>query len=92
MDDKRNMPTSIKILLLGNCAVGKTNILLRFTDEKFNPEYELTMGLNYRVKKVKLSNDEFIPVQIWDTSGEERFKSIAKNFYRGANGVLLIER
>ena len=48
------------------------------------------MGLNYRVKKMKTKNGEIITVQIWDTSGEERFKSIAKNFYRTAQGALLV--
>ncbi|MCQ2820970.1 MAG: GTP-binding protein, partial [archaeon] len=89
MKKQQKIQGSFKILLLGNCAVGKTNILLRFTDNKFNPEYELTIGLNYRVKKMKI-RDEEISVQIWDTSGEEKFKSLAKNFYRGSHGALLV--
>ena len=80
---------SYKVLLLGNSYVGKTCILLRFSEDKFNDNYEVTIGLNYRIKTINIDNTP-IKMQIWDTSGEEKFKAIAKNFYRGAHGVLLI--
>ena len=89
---KNNEITSIKsykVLLLGNSYVGKTCILLRFSEDSFNENYELTIGLNYRIKTLNIDNNP-IKMQIWDTSGEEKFKAIAKNFYRGAHGVLLI--
>ncbi len=80
---------SYKVLLLGNSYVGKTCILLRFSEDKYNDDYEVTIGLNYKIKTLNI-NDNQIKMQIWDTSGEEKFKAIAKNFYRGAHGVLLI--
>ena len=80
---------SYKVLLLGNSSVGKTCILIRFSEDTFNDNYEVTIGLNYRIKTITLDNTP-IKMQIWDTSGEEKFKAIAKNFYRGAHGVLLI--
>ena len=80
---------SYKVLLLGNSYVGKTCILLRFSEDSFNENYELTIGLNYRIKTLNVDNNP-IKMQIWDTSGEEKFKAIARNFYRGAHGVLLV--
>ena len=80
---------SYKVLLLGNSYVGKTCILLRFSEDTYNDDYEVTIGLNYRIKTLNIDNNP-IRMQIWDTSGEEKFKAIAKNFYRGAHGVLLI--
>ena len=80
---------SYKVLLLGNSYVGKTCILLRFSEDTYKDDYEVTIGLNYRIKTLNIDNNP-IRMQIWDTSGEEKFKAIAKNFYRGAHGVLLI--
>lgn len=79
-----------KVLLLGNSFVGKSSMLIRFVDNIFQDEYEVTIGLNYRIKQVQLANGETVLVQVWDTFGQEKFNSIAKNFYRGANGILLI--
>ena len=80
---------SYKVLLLGNSYVGKTCILLRFSEDIFKENYDVTIGLNYRIKSMTVENNP-IKMQIWDTSGEEKFKAIAKNFYRGAHGVLLV--
>ena len=80
---------SYKVLLLGNSYVGKTCILLRFSEDIFKESYDVTIGLNYRIKSMTVVNNP-IKMQIWDTSGEEKFKAIAKNFYRGAHGVLLV--
>ena len=81
--------SSYKVLLLGNSYVGKTCILLRFSEDIFKENYDVTIGLNYRIKSMTVENNP-IKMQIWDTSGEEKFKAIAKNFYRGAHGVLLV--
>ena len=81
--------SSYKVLLLGNSYVGKTCILLRFSEDTFNENYDVTIGLNYRIKLMNVENTT-VKMQIWDTSGEEKFKAIAKNFYRGAHGVLLV--
>ena len=87
--DSEMSTKSYKVLLLGNSYVGKTCILLRFSEDTYNDDYEVTIGLNYRIKTLNIDNNP-IRMQIWDTSGEEKFKAIAKNFYRGAHGVLLI--
>ena len=80
---------SYKVLLLGNSYVGKTCILLRYSEDSFTENYDVTIGLNYRIKTLEIDNTT-VKMQIWDTSGEEKFKSIAKNFYRGAHGVVLV--
>lgn len=87
---EKNKFDSVKILLLGNSSVGKTSILIKFSENRFEENYVATVGLNYVVKKIQVNQTESIKMQIWDTSGEERFKSIAKNFYRGAQGVFLV--
>ena len=87
--DSEMSTKSYKVLLLGNSYVGKTCILLRFSEDTYKDDYEVTIGLNYRIKTLNIDNNP-IRMQIWDTSGEEKFKAIAKNFYRGAHGVLLI--
>lgn len=94
--DKNNLNSSeitpipsYKILLLGNSAVGKTCIIIRYSENKFIENYDTTIGLNYKLKQLDIEGNP-IKLQIWDTSGEEKFKSIAKNFYRNANGVLLV--
>lgn len=90
MKEEVNESSSYKILLLGNSSVGKTSILLRFSEDTFTEKYLVTVGLNYRVKKLVVEDGQSVKMQIWDTSGEEKFKAIAKNFYRGAHGVLLV--
>ena len=80
---------TLKILLLGDTAVGKTSILLKYTDGYFPEMYISTIGVEYKSKKVKI-NDNIINLQIWDTAGQERYKSITTSFLKGADGVLYV--
>ena len=79
-----------KILLLGDSSVGKTCILTRYADNTFHEEHMATVGLDFKEKNVNLDNGKTIKVQIWDTAGQDRFKSITKNYYKGAHGIILI--
>ena len=79
-----------KILLLGDSAVGKSCLLLRFCENSFQESHLTTIGLDFRLKKINLKDNRKIKVQIWDTAGEDRFRAITKNYYKGANGILLI--
>ena len=79
-----------KILLLGDTSVGKTCFLLRYTDKIFEESHISTIGLDYRLKSMTLKNGKNIKLQIWDTSGQERFRAITKNYYKQANGILLM--
>ena len=77
-----------KFLFLGETSVGKTSILLRYTDDSFN-SFLPTVGVDVKYKYIKYE-DKKIRLDIWDTAGQERFKNIAKNYFRGANGIVLV--
>ena len=79
-----------KVLLLGDSAVGKTCFLLKYTDKTFQEIHMSTIGLDYRLKNMKLKSGKNIKLQIWDTAGQDRFRAITKNYYKGANGIILI--
>ena len=79
----------IKILTLGDTLVGKTSIILRFSDNTFNENQLATIGIDFKTKYIR-AGDASVKVALWDTAGQEKFKNIAKQYYNGANGVLLI--
>ena len=79
-----------KVLLLGDSTVGKTCFLLRYCDKTFQEAHLSTIGLDYRLKTMTLKNGKNIKLQIWDTAGQDRFRAITKNYYKGANGIILI--
>ena len=79
-----------KVLLLGDSSVGKTCFLLRYCDKTFQDAHLSTIGLDYRLKSMTLKNKKNIKLQIWDTAGQDRFRAITKNHYKGANGIILI--
>ena len=79
-----------KVLLLGDSTVGKTCFLMKYTDEAFQETHMATIGLDYRLKSMKLKNGKTVKIQIWDTAGQDRFRSITKNYYKGSHGIILI--
>ena len=79
-----------KILLLGDTSVGKTCFLMRYTDNTFQEIHMSTIGLDYKLKNVQLDDGKMYKIQIWDTAGQDRFRSITKNYYKGAHGIVLI--
>ena len=79
-----------KVLLLGDTTVGKTCFLMKYTDKTFQDVHISTIGLDYRLKSMVLKSGKNIKLQIWDTAGQDRFRAITKNYYKGANGIILI--
>ena len=79
-----------KILLLGDSEVGKSCFLMRYSDNIFVENYITTIGLDYKLKYVQLDSGETIKVQLWDTAGQDRYRTIAKNYYKGSHGILLL--
>ena len=79
-----------KVLLLGDSTVGKTCFLMKYTDNKFQEAHMSTIGLDYRLKNMTLKNGKNVKLQIWDTAGQDRFRAITKNYYKSANGIILI--
>ena len=85
-----NMDCIYKVLLLGDSTVGKTCVLLKYTDKIFQETHMMTIGLDYRLKVMQLQSGKEVKLQIWDTAGQDRFRSITKNYYKGSHGIILI--
>ena len=88
-EDDQRTKLSLKILLIGDSQVGKTSLLLKYTEHIFPEDHISTIGVEYKDKFIKKDNYN-IRLQIWDTAGQERFHSITKNIYRNANGVIFV--
>ena len=78
-----------KIILIGDSATGKTNILMKYIHNKFEENSKSTIGVELSTKTFKINNDN-ITAQIWDTAGQERYKSITKAYFKGALGALIV--
>jgi len=79
----------IKLLLIGDSAVGKSCLLLRFCDDAWTPSFITTIGIDFKIRTIELDGKR-IKLQIWDTAGQERFRTITTAYYRGAMGILLV--
>jgi len=79
----------IKLLLIGDSGVGKSCLLLRFSEDQFTPSFITTIGIDFKIKTIDLDGKK-IKLQIWDTAGQERFRTITTAYYRGAMGILLV--
>jgi len=79
-----------KILILGDTQVGKSCFLTRYADNSFQDEYLSTIGMDYKIKNYQAEDGSTIKLYIWDTAGQDRFRSITRNYYKGADGIILI--
>jgi len=80
---------TLKIIILGDMMVGKTTFLLKYIDN-FSPKlYISTMGIDYKIKKIKYKDIDVV-LQIWDTAGQERYKVITKSFVKGADAIIFM--
>ena len=78
-----------KVLLLGDTTVGKTCFLMKYTDKTFQDIHMATIGLDYRLKTMKLKNGKEIKLQIWDTAGQERYRNVAKSYFQSSQGFIV---
>lgn len=78
-----------KYIIIGDTGVGKSCLLLQFTDKRFQPVHDLTIGVEFGARMINI-NSKQIKLQIWDTAGQEAFRSITRSYYRGAAGALLV--
>ncbi|TYH98554.1 hypothetical protein ES332_A11G004600v1 [Gossypium tomentosum] len=78
-----------KAVLIGDSAVGKSNLLSRFAKDEFRLDSKPTIGVEFAYRNVKIG-DKVIKAQIWDTASQERFRVITSSYYRGALGALLV--
>uniref|UniRef100_A0AAQ4RIY5 small monomeric GTPase n=1 Tax=Gasterosteus aculeatus aculeatus TaxID=481459 RepID=A0AAQ4RIY5_GASAC len=72
-----------KILLIGDSGVGKTCVILRFSEDAFNSTVICTLGVDFKIRTIELDGKK-VKLQIWDTAGQERFRTITSAYYRGA--------
>ncbi|KAJ2851615.1 Vacuolar protein sorting-associated protein 21 [Coemansia brasiliensis] len=82
-------PIQIKVVLLGEAAVGKSSLVLRFVNDDFVENKEPTIGAAFMTQKVRL-DDSVLKLDIWDTAGQERFHSLAPMYYRNAQAALVV--
>jgi len=78
-----------KVLMIGDAGVGKSSMLLRFTDDSFDDHIQSTIGVDFKVKHLDVAGKR-IKLTIWDTAGQERFRTLTSSYYRGAQGVVLV--
>mmetsp|Transcript_15483 Transcript_15483/g.27462 ORF Transcript_15483/g.27462 Transcript_15483/m.27462 type:complete len:215 (+) Transcript_15483:81-725(+) len=79
----------VKLLLIGDSGVGKSSLLIKYSDDKFTPHMAQTIGMDFKVKMLELGGRR-VKLQIWDTAGQERFHTITQQYYRNAMGVILV--
>ncbi|KAG6787429.1 ras-related protein RABA5e [Populus alba x Populus x berolinensis] len=78
-----------KIVVIGDSAVGKSNLLSRFARNEFDSNSKATIGVEFQTQVVDIDGKE-IKAQIWDTAGQERFRAVTSAYYRGAVGALIV--
>ncbi|PFH34266.1 Rab18/RabC-family small GTPase [Besnoitia besnoiti] len=79
----------LKLLLIGDSGVGKSSLLLRFTEDVFNDKQLSTIGVDFKVKHMTVG-DTRLKLAIWDTAGQERFRTLTSSYYRGAQGIIMV--
>lgn len=99
MDDKidyeilpneiNNFDLSFKIIIVGDSAVGKSCLALHATQAIFESTYKVTLGFEYCMFNIKI-NDKIIKLQIWDTCGQEVYRSLISNFYRNSSLAMIV--
>ncbi|XP_052274910.1 uncharacterized protein LOC127874563 isoform X1 [Dreissena polymorpha] len=78
-----------KMLIIGDSGVGKSCLLLRYADDEFSDCYISTIGVDFKIRTIEMDG-KVIKLNMWDTAGQDRFKTITSTFYRGAHGVILV--
>ena len=89
LDLKKKPDEKIKVVIIGDCRVGKTALIERIICNKFLEEYHTTNGFLYNNLNLKI-NDKILELDIWDTSGNEVYKSLAKNHLQSASIAILV--
>ena len=89
MVEESEFEYTIKLLLVGDSSVGKTNFIYRFIENKFSQNYMATTGIDLKTSNIELKGKK-IRVQLWDTAGQEKYRAITKNLFLKVQGVLAL--
>ncbi len=87
---KKNLASDmlLKVIIVGDSGVGKTNLLTYYCEGVFKDNYVATIGVDFKIKMLQIE-DKRVKMQIWDTAGQERFRNITQTYYKGAAGIIL---
>ncbi|KAI3898037.1 hypothetical protein MKW92_002379 [Papaver armeniacum] len=88
-DNQQKIDYMYKVIVIGDSAVGKTQILSRFAKNEFCFDSKSTIGVEFQTRTITI-NDKVIKAQIWDTAGQERYRAVTSAYYRGALGAMLV--
>ena len=89
MDTELEYDYIIKLLIVGDSSVGKTNFISVFIEKEFNQNYMTTTGIDLKTNSIEINNKK-IKVQLWDTAGQEKYRAITKNLFLKVQGVLVV--
>ena len=89
METESEFEYTIKVLIAGDSSVGKTNIVYRFIDNKFNQQYMVTTGMDLKTTTIDVKGKK-IRIQLWDTAGQEKYRAITRNLFLKVQGFLLV--
>ena len=78
-----------KIVIIGNSSVGKSSLLLRFADDIFHSTFLPTIGVDFKIRTIE-QGGSVVKLQMWDTAGQEKFKTIVSAYYKGAQGIMFV--
>jgi len=81
---------TLKVIIVGPSAVGKTSVLNRFVHNEFVLRYKMTIGVDFLTKTIEYQPSKVVKLHIWDIGGQERFKFLHRSFYEGAAGALIM--
>lgn len=86
---KDDLYPSYKVLIIGDPGIGKTSLIHRYVSNEYSEDQRFTIGLDYRLKKVQVTQNDEIILSLWDTAGSEKFHSLAQNYFTNSDGIIL---
>ena len=91
MNVESDFETLIKLVIIGDSGVGKSNFLFKFIEGQFSPAHVATIGFDYKSKIITLpQSKKKVKLQIWDTAGQEKYMAINKNLFQRVQGIILM--
>lgn len=89
MNKKPWFEITLKIIIIGDPSVGKTSLQTRIIEDIFKPTYSTTLGVDFSFKEIKVKGSK-VKLQIWDTAGQEKYRSLITTYYRHTDGIIMV--